>query len=204
MINFPSSYLPKWCHPGFTINYITLFTLIINGRPYPHQQVGAAKKLSAPLVGADKKLSAPLVGADKKLSAPTLLYTYIGYTAWVSKAWRTKSRPKEPPRRSLGPCTSSFEFFSTHYFRFSILDTCAAYKGCIVKLRSLLQQKVESKEEGASVLVLEQGILDIVGQGALLILQSGHSKRRWLSTRACLSLTCSSAPSLDLTCVWSS
>ena len=68
------------------------------GRPYPHQQVGAAKKLSAPLVGADKKLSAPLVGVDKKLSAPTLLYTYIGYTAWVSKAWRTKSWPEEPPK----------------------------------------------------------------------------------------------------------
>ena len=51
------------------------------GRPYPHQQVGATKKLSAPLVGADKKLSAPLVGVDKKLSAPTLLYTYMGYTA---------------------------------------------------------------------------------------------------------------------------
>ena len=53
----------------------------MKGRPYPHQQVGAANKLSAPLVGAAKKLSAPLVGADKKLSAPTLLYTYMGYTA---------------------------------------------------------------------------------------------------------------------------
>ena len=42
------------------------------GRPYPHQQVGADKKLSAPQVGADKKLSAPLVGADKKSFAPTL------------------------------------------------------------------------------------------------------------------------------------
>ena len=65
---------------------------LFKGRPYPHQQVGAPKKLSAPLVGADKKLfaplvgadkklSGPLVGADKKLSAPTLLYAYMGYTA---------------------------------------------------------------------------------------------------------------------------
>ena len=68
-------------------------------------------------------------------------------------------------------------FVQTHYIRFSIPDTCAAYKGCIVKLRSLLEQKVESKEEGASVLELEQGILDIVEQGALLLLQSGHSEK---------------------------
>ena len=72
----------KHNEPVFIITQHLYFSATINkGRPYSHQQVGAAKKLSAPLVGADKKLSAPLVGADKKLSAPTLLYTYIGYTA---------------------------------------------------------------------------------------------------------------------------
>ena len=91
--------------------------------------------------------------------------------------------------------------------KFSILDTGAANtKAASLNFTpwTLLQQKVESKEEWASVLELEQGILDNMGQGALLILQSVHSARQWLSTRACLSLTCSSAPSLDLTCVWSS
>jgi len=68
-------------------------------------------------------------------------------------------------------------FVQTHYIRFSIPDTCAAYKGCIVKLRTLLEQKVEAKEEGSSVFELEQGILDIVEQGALLLLQSGHSEK---------------------------
>ena len=51
------------------------------GRPYPHQQVGAAKKLSA-----------PLDGADKKLSAPTLLHT-----------WATQPKCQRLEGRSRGP-----------------------------------------------------------------------------------------------------
>ena len=42
----------KWC--------------FLQGRPFPHQQIGADKKLSAPIVGANNELFAP---------------TYMGYTA---------------------------------------------------------------------------------------------------------------------------
>ena len=123
-LNFSASVSKRKLYTDVIIEVILVIKCLTMGRPYPHQQVGAAKKLSA-----------PLVGADKKLSAPTLFYAYMGYTAWVSKAWRTKSRPEEPPRRSLRPCTSSFVFLVPppknviHTYVCLIVETAAQGQG---------------------------------------------------------------------------